>query len=115
MGMYWIVDANHEAKQVDDVMEWGKWFENDDNRRVASSDFDGGIHVSTVCLGLDHQWGIGPPLIYETMIFAKGLQDLDQQMWRYSTWAEAETGHAAAVALVQSFLSNKPNGGKKAK
>ena len=25
--------------------------------------------VSTIWLGLDHQWGEGPPLIFETMVF----------------------------------------------
>ena len=39
-----------------------------DNRRVAH-DVKDGISVSTVFLSLDYQWGEGPPLIFETMIF----------------------------------------------
>ena len=58
--------------------------------------------VSTVFLGLNHQFGDGPPLIFETMIFSPG--PLDQECWRYSTESEALVGHAAAVAQLQEAL-----------
>ena len=62
--------------------------------------------VSTVWLGLDHGWGDGPPLIFETMIFCHGHKcSLDEEQWRYSTEVQAVEGHAAAVALVQSAAS----------
>jgi hypothetical protein len=50
--------------------------------------------VSTVFLGLDHQWGDGPPLVFETMIFGG---EHDQYQERYSTWDEAEAGHKQGV------------------
>lgn len=54
-----------------------------------------GITVSTVWLGLDHQWDpSGPPLIFETMIFG-GV--FNEEQWRYSTREEAHAGHAEAV------------------
>ncbi len=46
--------------------------------------------VSTIFLGLNHNWGPGSPLIFETMVFG-GKHD--QEMDRYSTWEEAEEGH----------------------
>jgi hypothetical protein len=55
--------------------------------------------VSTVWLGLDHGFGIGPPLIFETMIFGGPL---DQYQARYHDEAEALDGHLVAVALAQS-------------
>lgn len=77
-----------------DLNTWARWYERS-SRRVAFSE-NGDVSVSTVFLGLDHQWGDGPPLIFETMIFG-GEHNEDQ--WRYSTWEEAEAGHKAACEL----------------
>lgn len=51
----------------DDISEWCRWFETA-NRHVAISDIDE-AHVSTVFLGLDHRFGKGEALLFETMIF----------------------------------------------
>ena len=72
-----------------DLMTWANWFEKA-NRRVALDEHDG-VKVSTVFLGLDDSFGEGKPMLFETMIFG-GPHDQDQE--RYSTWAEAEAGHA---------------------
>lgn len=78
-----------------ELMEWARRVE-DGASRIIGRDDRGDVSVSTVWLGLDHRYGVGPPLIFETMIFG-GEHDQDQ--WRYSTREEAEAGHAAAVAL----------------
>jgi hypothetical protein len=57
-----------------------------------------GARISTIFLGEDHNWGDGPPLLFETKIIGG---EYDGEMWRYSTWDEAEAGHAAAVDLVR--------------
>lgn len=58
--------------------------------------------VSTVWLGLDHGFGKGPPVIFETMIFCHGHEcRINDEQWRYCTEAQAEAGHAAAVQLVE--------------
>ena len=62
------------------------------NRRVAQTEY-GGVEVSTVLLVIDHNWGKGPPLIFETMIFGG---EFHQSQWRYSTREEAEAGHVEA-------------------
>lgn len=85
---------DHEAVPCDDLMEWAKWFEKG-NRRVAE-DVRGDIRVSTIFLGMNHNWGDGPPLLFETMIFG-GEHDLYQD--RYATWNEAVDGHKKACAL----------------
>ena len=53
-----------------------------DERKVANDEV-GNYRVSTVCLVIDHNWGGGPPLIFETMIFGDG--PLDKWQRRYST------------------------------
>src|SRR3990167_5954569 len=87
-------------------MTWAKWFEKARHDRVvARTNVVPGSDVSTVFLGLDHQWGDGPPLIFETMVFGGPL---DQETERYSTWEEAEAGHAQMVERVR----RAPGGGK---
>ena len=56
------------------------------------------IEISTVFLGIDHQFGDGPPLLFETMVFGGSL---DQEQRYYTTWDEAVAGHAAMVARVK--------------
>jgi hypothetical protein len=58
------------------------------------------VTVSTVFLGLDHNWGDGPPILFETMIFGG---ERDEYQERYSTWGEAEEGHQRAIELVNSI------------
>lgn len=78
-----------------DLMEWAKWFETVD--RVVEKTSIGDVDVSTVFLGLDHSFGSGPPLLFESMIFGG---DLDQETDRYETYEQAEAGHSAMVARV---------------
>jgi hypothetical protein len=65
------------------------------------------VKVSTVWLGLDHNWGgLFPdlphrPKIFETMIFG-GTHHLE--CWRYTTEQEALAGHREAVTLLQLEL-----------
>jgi hypothetical protein len=83
-------------------MEWGKFFQDTDARRVARDDISADVYVSTVFLGLDHQFGSGPPLLFETMVFGGTL---DQEQERYLTWAEAEQGHKEMVERVRLALA----------
>ncbi len=86
-----------------DITEWAGYFsvtnEAGLNKRVvARNEFFGGeVAVSTVFLGLNHDWGGGPPLLFETMIF--GGSHADEQ-WRCSTYAQAEEQHKKALELL---------------
>lgn len=84
-----------------ELMEWARWFENTDNHRVAVDTIAGNpdVTVSTVFLGLDHQFGEGKPLLFQTMVFGG---ELDQEMERHSTWKEAEEGHRSMLERVRS-------------
>lgn len=89
-------------KPCDNLLKWARWFERAD--RVVQKTRVGRLEVSTVFLGTDHRFGgNGPPLLFETMIFG-GQHDEFQE--RYSTWEEAEAGHAMAVAIVSKRLQN---------
>ena len=90
--------VNKKPKLCPDLMEWSNWYEKgNDNRRVAHTAL-GKTNVSTVFLGLDHSFGGGKPLLFETMIFG-GKHDEYQE--RCSTWEEAEEMHKRAVKLAK--------------
>ena len=95
----YILDGKTPVREPD-LLKWGTWFESA-NRQVAE-DMIGDVHISTVFLGLDHSFGRGPPLLFETMIFG-GAHDGYQE--RCSTWEQAEAMHAEAVAKARSGLS----------
>lgn len=80
-----------------DILEWGKWFENSKNRLVAQTELPGKILISTVFLGIDHNFlSLGRPVLFETMIFADYGWD-HRYCERYCTWEEAELGHQKAI------------------
>jgi len=91
----YVLDADRTAVRCDDLMAWARAFEDDAGRRVARTEV-GPYTVSTVFLGIDHQFGDGPPLIFETMVFSQGAEEEEQD--RCSTWAEAEAMHKRYVA-----------------
>ncbi len=94
-----------------------------DYKRVAVDTVGEAYTVSTVWLGLNHEWREGhPPLIFETMTFtaesyhdpdSTGLEDVDEldhdgddfYSDRYSTEAEALEGHRAIVAKLRERAS----------
>lgn len=58
------------------------------------------VKVSTVFLGLDHNWiASSYPIVWETMIFG-GPESIDERQWRYTSKAEALEGHEFAIQLV---------------
>lgn len=93
--MKYYILRNRKPVTVDDPLEWARRFANMAERRVAEDVIKQPEHdpvrVSTVFLGIDHNWSDeGPPLLFETMVFGGPL---DQTMYRYSTWEEAVAGH----------------------
>ena len=79
-----------------DLWEWVRLFHSDDI--LARTRVDDDVEVSTVWLGLDYSFGIGTPLIYETMIFSGPH---DEIQWRYPNRDAALAGHDQAVALAR--------------
>ena len=95
-----ILNSAHDVVECD-LITWAQMFESSEARRVARDSIDG-VDVSTVFLGLDHSFGNGPALWFETMVFGGPL---DQEMERYTTWAEAVAGHEDMVERVRGCQS----------
>ena len=104
MADYYIL-VDREPIQVD-MMTWARATERQhtiegfDAWRVGATYFEDGTWISSVFLGLDHNWHPdGPPLIFETMIFNSD-DDLDEE-WceRCSTWDECLIQHREAILV----------------
>jgi hypothetical protein len=106
---HWIL-RDHIPVEVEDPLVWAQFFEDMENRRVAET-LIGSARISTVFLGLDHNFGgEGPPLLFESMIF-EGPEDLNEREVRYATWDEATAGHQELVQIVSERLGiiSKPS------
>lgn len=94
----YVLDG-HEVVPAENIEAWARWFRDERNRIVAQTNVSDSVWVSTIFLGLDHNfWGDGPPVVFETMVFG-GERDGDQR--RYATWAEAELGHMEMVESLE--------------
>ena len=80
------------------LLEWSRDFENTEGRIVRQETLPNGFWISTVWLGLDHDFtGKGPPLIFETMVRNLWLGEWEDYQERYSTENDAIIGHMEAV------------------
>ena len=93
----------HEVVEEADVCMWGKWFESAD--RSVNRTIREGVRVSTVFLGINHNFDGGAPLVFETMVFGG---ELDGEEARYATWDEAEAGHKRMCEKVFKQEGGKP-------
>lgn len=95
--MNYILEGDQPVA-TDDILEWARWFEQAD--RVVAKDEIGKIRISTVFLGIDHNFGnSGPSVLWETMIFGG---EHDEYQERYTSRIDAENGHLRVVQLVKS-------------
>lgn len=103
----YILDDSGNPVQCNDLLAWARWFESG-NRVVARSELIHGHVVSTVFLGLDHNFsGRGDPVLYETMAF-NDYGSIDSiGMRRYRTRAEALAGHDEVVTELVRWLIYK--------
>jgi hypothetical protein len=97
----YILDSNGHPQPCHDLHAWARWFETANSTRQIAKTEIGEVFVSTVFLALDHAWGDGPPLLWETMIFGGKHHQFQE---RYLTRDEALAGHEQAVALVRASL-----------
>lgn len=101
------VDLNYEPKWFDregtpvTMERWVELRQRGWEYIVLAKTWVGDLEVSTVWLGLNHQFGDGPPLIFETMIFDRARVDAMGFQARYSTEQQARDGHDEAVDRLQ--------------
>ena len=78
------------------AVTWEAWFET--ANRVVGYDKVHGNKISTVFLGIDHNFDGGIPILWETMIFGG---EHDGYCRRYSSKSDALEGHALAVLIAK--------------
>ena len=98
MGFLWYkLDKNHNPVPCNDG-EYPKKEQSNEAQWRVGNDMIGDVQVSTVFLGLDHRFGDGTPILFETMIFGG---EHDEYQERYETWDEALEGHKRAIEMVK--------------
>jgi hypothetical protein len=107
------------ALECPDLFQWARWLDQafkDGSRTVAKTNIQhsgGMVRVSTVFLGLDHSFGEGPPILFETLANGDGVIE---EMERYHTWTDAEIGHSDMVDnILNSFEGEIVDGLQKEK
>jgi len=101
----YILDENGKPTIEHDMMKWAKWVQESESRRVGLEKI-GDVKVSTVFLGIDHNFSKdGPPVLWETMVFGG---DKDQEMERCSGGREqAEAMHLKMVETIKDYEHTK--------
>ena len=95
---HYVLDDNNVPQRATSI-EAARFFRLLKRRHVGLEEI-GGCVVSTVFLGVDHNFsGRGPPLLFETMVFVGDSDGVTCQ--RYSTWDDAFLGHRAKVRELQ--------------
>ena len=106
---YYILTPDHKIKVVNTVEEWAEQFENESRTvcRTAVGDYT----VSTVFLGIDHNYhSDGPPILFECMIF-KTMEADPGKRWegkyedfqeRYATYKEAMARHKDIILRLKA-------------
>jgi hypothetical protein len=106
MRLYSFNDKGEPIREPDPI-RWAEWMAYMGKQRVVGHDLIEDITVSTVFLGLDHNFTHrGGPVLWETMTFAPGGGPLDHLQYRCSGSREqAEAMHANAVQMVKDALA----------
>ncbi len=126
MNYLYMLDESGNPLPTRDVLQFGRWFETAE-RHIGLTTFpvNGGIEVSTVFLGMDHSFMDGPPVLWETMVFADDvllarlmeLSETDDRSLiakfaggidiqkRYTSREAAEVGHATMCAFIETCIT----------
>ena len=107
MKNYYAKLDGHKVVPVASLLEIAGLYETRDARRVAKTDVTKDIMVSTVFLAINHSYGHGPDLWFETMIFGGPHSEFCN---RYTTWEEAVAGHELAVRLAKGEITEEEAG-----
>lgn len=106
----YILDDDGNPMPMPDLITWAEWYEQHKERTnwIVAKETIGAVEISTVFLGLDHNYGTGPPLLFETMCFTgKRHEEFDGEGFfdRYATREEAAEGHRRIVELVRATVT----------
>lgn len=105
----YILDKDGNPVAEHDLLKWAQWIETAE-RHVDDTyvpTLDGEIRVSTVFLGLDHNFsGVGEPILYETMVFGGPLHN---EMIRSHDRKEARIAHEKMLRKVKEVSNGIQN------
>jgi hypothetical protein len=94
--------SGHDPVPCDDLVIWKTWMETPGRlvRDTSLTDAsDNLVRICTVFLGVDVGFGLGQPILFETMVLGGKY---DRELYRYCTWEDSQEGHAAIVEQVQA-------------
>lgn len=97
---YKLIDGEPVACGDDQasILDWARWFESFD--RVVAQTNIGEVLISTVFLGIDHNFHEeGAPILFETMVFGGEYNEYQK---RYRTLEEAMLRHEWVVGQVEA-------------
>lgn len=101
---YYVLDRHHTVVAAQDILEWARFFEKR-KKRIVKQETIGHYWVSTVFLGIDHGFGTGAPVLFETMVFLDKEDSCSDResggCERYCTWEEAAAGHEVVCARLR--------------
>lgn len=113
--LYTYDKATGAITPTHDVVRWSTWFGVTVNRIVEQTMIGETVMVSTVFLGIDHGWGDGGPILFETMTFYVNTEregEISQMfnipMLRYATPEQAREGHERVVTAVKEAMNWTP-------
>lgn len=102
----YILNEQGNPMPEPDLLKWAQWMETP-ARRVELTVLDSGARISTVFLGLDHNFSpmqdplTYKPVLWETMAFEQGTHRAMEQE-RYTSEEAARAGHWLVVELVKA-------------
>lgn len=100
----YILNETGKPTREPDLMKWAYWFEETDNRRILDT-YVGDLWVSTIFLAVDHSFGAGPPVLWETMVFdQKGKEKACDRC--AGSLEQAEAMHALMVRKLERRAKN---------
>lgn len=96
----YILDHQGNPVLERDLFKWARWFETSGCSRQVADTIIGDARVSTVFLGLDHNYsGIGGPVLWETMVFGGKFNEYQDRC--SGNREQAFAMHAEMVAVVK--------------
>ncbi len=93
----YILDKDDNPVSEPDLIRWGRWMKNN-SRKIKRTEISKDVVVSTVFLGLDHNFSDGVPILFETLVFGG---EYDGERYRYTTAEKARKDHVKMVRKIK--------------
>lgn len=108
MSRKYVLNADKTVSLMEDLVEWSNRFEETD-RRIERTVMPDGRIVSTVFLGIDHNYSnSGAPLVFETMVFPSDKDYSEEWCERCSTYQQALQQHQRGIEEAERLSEGVP-------